>query len=291
MNRDPKNINEDIVKVGWGGLPRSHRPEGVGFAALGAAGRARLHTQPASLKPDLVPLSPVPPRKPSLYTRPKEPLHKQQRRASDTRVTQAWTGRGSTSSPDYSEAPPISSWPLSQDEDKVATWALLHARGHFCGLHSGHGVSPWRAVSGRAGGPPRGTHHPQLPVALKAHAPGVGAMPSTHASFLPDPWSSGQARAEASQRPPTPLTANAQTRVGGQPSGSHPTHSHCLSQAPLLAWLPPGPHPHSNLHSAPTGTFLSRTAGSREPSHQHQSLEGRGQVPTERIRLQTSTFP
>lgn len=44
VNRDPKNINEDIVKVG-SGLPGRRRPEGVGCAEQGVLeGRALLHT-------------------------------------------------------------------------------------------------------------------------------------------------------------------------------------------------------------------------------------------------------
>lgn len=48
VNRDPKNINEDIVKVGSAGLPGRHCPEGVGCAErLGTGqGRALLHAQP-----------------------------------------------------------------------------------------------------------------------------------------------------------------------------------------------------------------------------------------------------
>lgn len=44
------------------------------------------------------------------------------------------------------------------------------------------------------------------PVTLpNVYPPGVGAMPRAHANSLPDPWSSGQAREEASQRAPMPL--------------------------------------------------------------------------------------
>lgn len=39
VNRDPKNINEDIVKVGSAGLPGCHRQEGVGSAECLDGGR------------------------------------------------------------------------------------------------------------------------------------------------------------------------------------------------------------------------------------------------------------
>lgn len=61
VNRDPKNINEDIVKVGMG-LPRRRRPEGVGVQSSGCWTGGLCSTQSASLETDLVPLSsPVPP--------------------------------------------------------------------------------------------------------------------------------------------------------------------------------------------------------------------------------------
>lgn len=66
VNRDPKNINEDIVKVGWEACPAP--PRGCRVCSVGCwPGRVWLHTVTA-LKPDLAPLpSPVPPRKPSVY--------------------------------------------------------------------------------------------------------------------------------------------------------------------------------------------------------------------------------
>lgn len=78
VNRDPKNINEDIVKVGSAGLPGRRCPEGVGCAeCLGTGqGRALLHAQPrpASRMRGPVPQSsPNPPSKASMYT-PKERL-------------------------------------------------------------------------------------------------------------------------------------------------------------------------------------------------------------------------
>lgn len=78
VNRDPKNINEDIVKVGSAGLPGHRYPEGVGSAECPGTGRGRalLHAQPRPASPMRGPVprsSPNPPSKASLYT-PKESL-------------------------------------------------------------------------------------------------------------------------------------------------------------------------------------------------------------------------
>lgn len=61
VNRDPKNINEDIVKVGSAGLPGHRCPEGVGSAeCLGTGrGRALLHAQPRPASPNERPCSSV----------------------------------------------------------------------------------------------------------------------------------------------------------------------------------------------------------------------------------------
>lgn len=158
-------------------------------------------------------------------------------------------------------------------------WALFRARGHFCGLHSGHGVNPWRVASGRAGYPPRGTHHPHLPMALpNVHLPGMGAISSAHASAPPNPWSSGQARAEASGRAPKPVKGNAQMRGGRQPSGSQPHPQPLPEPGPFPGLAPSRPTPPARY---PQGSSYSGTAGSRVPGHQHWSPEGllEGQVP------------
>lgn len=78
VNRDPKNINEDIVKVGSAGLSGHRCPEAVGSAErLGTGrGRALIHAQPRPASPTRGPVpwsAPNPPSKASMYT-PKERL-------------------------------------------------------------------------------------------------------------------------------------------------------------------------------------------------------------------------
>lgn len=78
VNRDPKNINEDIVKVG-SGLPRHRPPRGCGVYRAVGAGRegSAPHDQLPWKEAWSLCLLQFPPENPAC-TPPKGPLHKQE---------------------------------------------------------------------------------------------------------------------------------------------------------------------------------------------------------------------
>lgn len=134
VNRDPKNINEDIVKVG-SGLPRHRRrrpPEGAGYAEQWVLDwRALLHTIsfPGD-RPGSTVFSNSSLKTQSVH--PTKDLYINKSRSEPHLGDPGVDGAGSMSqSPYYPEALPTGSWPSSQDEDEVANVGSSPGQGRF----------------------------------------------------------------------------------------------------------------------------------------------------------------
>lgn len=130
VNRDPKNINEDIVKVG-SGLPGAARPERVGCAGQWVLdGRALLHTISFPGETWCLCLLQFLPESPACT--PAKDLYvnksKSEPHPGDPGVD--WAGSMSQS-PYYPEALPTGSWPSPQDEDEVASVGSSPGQGAF----------------------------------------------------------------------------------------------------------------------------------------------------------------